>query len=250
MCHTELAAGQAVDDTSLTPVDVPLADERMPALLAGPERAAPPLLLIPDMFGPSAFYRGLAARLAQDYEVLLVDYFFRTEPLAEQTVEAGFARRRQLDEVKTLADLGGALAWLRGRDGYAGKVGVMGFCMGGTFVLDLCAEHADLVAVAYYGFPVPQPFLAAPPPAPVDLAERMRGSILALWGDQDEAVGMEHVARFGELMEAAGADYEARIYAGVGHGFLSQATFAPDGESAADRSWAATLAHLSEHLAA
>lgn len=247
MCHSEVPFDQAVPGSTARPIAITLASgEAMPATLTG--TAGPPVLLIADMFGASPFYEMLAARLARaGFDTLLVDYFFRLPALTEHTHEAGFARRRNLDEVRTLEDLQAALAFLRTRPGYQGSVGTIGFCMGGTFALDLAARETDLVTVAYYGFPVPQASLAFPPPAPLDLAEQIRGPILACWGDQDETVGLANVERFVEAMAAAPADFTHRVYPGLPHGFLGQARF-DDESDAAGRSWALAVEHLRRHL--
>jgi carboxymethylenebutenolidase len=220
--------------------------QEMPALLASPQReSVPAVLVIADMFGSTPFYRQLIARLAgAGFRALLPEYFFRLEPLSGQDHEAGFARRRKLDEVGTLDDLRAAISHLRGEA--SEPVGVVGFCMGGTFALDLAATEEQLVTVAYYGFPVPQSFLASPPPAPLGLVEKMAGPILGIWGDQDEIVGMDNVEEFGKRMKSAGKDYEEIVYPGLGHGFLGQAAF--NGEGDADASWEAAVAHLRRGL--
>ena len=254
MCHPELNTGQLTPEVSREEVSVPTASgEAMPALLARPgslAERAPAVLVVPDMFGRSPFYEDLAARLAAaGFEALVPEYFFRQGPLPERSYEAAGARRKNLDEKRSLDDLSVALEWLRGRQGYAGRIGTVGFCMGGTFTLDLAASEDDLVTVAYYGFPVPQASLASPPPAPLDLADEVRGPILAFWGEEDEAVGLDNAERFVRSMEEHGKDFSHRIYPGVGHGFLASGL--GDGSSAegpAQESWRLALGHLRGHL--
>ena len=254
MCHPELNTGQSTPEVSREEVSIPTASgETMPALLArpgSPAERAPAVLVVPDMFGRSPFYVDLAARLADaGFEALVPEYFFRQGPLPERSYEAAGARRKNLDETRSVEDLRAALGWMRRRPGYAGRVGTAGFCMGGTFVLDLAAFEDDLVTVAYYGFPVPQASLASPPPAPLDLADEMSGPILAFWGDGDEVVGLDNAERFARSMEEHDKDFSHRIYPGVGHGFLA-AGFG-DGSAAdgpANESWASALAHLRGHL--
>lgn len=250
MCHVE-STGRPIDQSTLQEARISLAGgERMPAVLAAPaEQAGAPVLLIADMFGPSPFYTALAARMAAaGLRTLLVDYFFRLEPLEDHSAQAGFARRRSLDEAQTLQDLRAALAWLRRGPGFEGRVGVTGFCMGGTFALDLAAMEPGLVTVSYYGFPVPQSDLAFPPPAPMDLVDRMDGPILGMWGDQDEIVGIAHVQEFERRMRAAGKDYVQQLYPGLSHGFLAQAGF-DGGDSGPDASWQSAISHLRRGLA-
>jgi carboxymethylenebutenolidase len=254
MCHPELSAGQSTPEVSQEEVPIPVAPgETMPALLARPEaEQAPAVLVVADMFGRSPFYEDLASRLAAaGFEALVPEFFFRQGPLPERSHEAAVARRRNLDERRSLDDLSAAIGWLRRRPGYSGRIGTVGFCMGGTFVLDLAASEDDLVTVAYYGFPVPQASLVSPPPAPLDLVGRMRGPILALWGDEDATVGLDNVERFVRRMEEHGKDFSHRIYPGVGHGFLASGLGdGPPPAGPAGESWALALDHLRRHLGA
>ena len=91
---------------------------------------------------------------AAGFAALLVDFYFRQETGLLETREAAFARRRRLDENQTLRDLSAAVDWLKQRTGLVdGRIGTVGFCMGGTFVLDLAAMRSDVATVAYYAFP-------------------------------------------------------------------------------------------------
>ncbi|HSR24500.1 MAG TPA: dienelactone hydrolase family protein [Candidatus Eisenbacteria bacterium] len=229
--------------------------ETMPALLALPEHGpAPAVLVACDVFGRSPFYESLAARVATaGFEALVPEVFFRQGPLPERTREAAFARRARLDERGALEDLRAALRWLRERPGYAGRVGTVGFCMGGTFVLDLAAMEDDLVTVCYYGFPAgPSQRTPASPPAPIELADRMRGPILGFWGDQDAGVGMHNVAELARRLTERGASFDHRVYPGLGHGFLAASQFDPSSDAyrAACESWTMALDHWREHLRA
>lgn len=246
MCHTEVPSGQEASGATAAEVSVPLpSGESMPGLLAGSENGAP-VLLVADVFGRSPFYENLASLLAEaGFRVLLPDYFFRQGALAETTKQAAFARRAELDETQTVDDLRAAIAWLRAS--HQGPAGVVGFCMGGTFALDLASTEEDLVTVAYYGFPVPQPSIASPPPAPAGLVDRLGGPVLAFWGDQDETVGMDHVERYVTSARASNDRFEHEILPGLGHGFLGSADLT-DPADAGGATWARTVAHLRENL--
>ncbi len=253
MCHPDAPSTPSPSPHALREVRVPLAGgEELPALYAHPDRGGPGVLVVADIYGRSAFYEDLAARLAvAGFHALLPDYFFRQGPLAEQTREVAFARRRQLDDLRALADHGTAIDWLRGQPGVVGgRTGTIGFCMGGTFVLNLAAVRDDLASVCYYGFPQPPPMSLTPAPAPLDQLDAISGPILGLWGDQDEGAGMDNVAKLAEGLSAHGVDFEHVVYPGLGHGFLKQALPAAEhaGHAAAADSWERTLAFYRRHL--
>ena len=235
-------------------IGIPLRDgTTLPAYRAEPAGAAlAPVLLAHDIFGMRAFYEALARRLATaGFAVLVPDFFFRQGAVPDPSIETAVVRRTRLDEKNTLVDLATALAWLRHTPEYHGRIGTLGFCMGGTFVLDLCASETDLVTVSFYGFPVPQATLAMPPPRPMDLVARMKGPILAIWGEHDAYIRAEDMREFAARGAAAGVDLDVRILEGLGHSFFTAET-ARDAAAArrATESWHDGVRFLQQHLVA
>ena len=248
MCHTDIPPDQATPALAGHDVEIALSTgEAMPALHVSAAESAPAVLVIGDVFGRSAFYEHLGAMLAQaGFQAVVPDFFFRQGALpGPPSKEAAFGRRAQLDETRTLVDLRAAIAWLRERSGRS-LIGTVGFCMGGTFVLDLAATEDDLVSVAYYGFPVPQPTIVSPPPRPIDLVEELKGPVLAFWGDQDETVGVEHAR---DYIHRAGnhPGFESELLAGLGHGFLGSAPLGDPSDPRA-ATWDRAVGFLRTHL--
>ncbi len=248
MCHPDIPPDQLTPDVDTAEVQVAVgARELMPALSVGPADA-PAVLIVGDIFGRSEFYEHLAALVAAEgFQSLVPDFFFRQGPLAEPgSRKAAFARRRRLDEAAALDDLRAAIDWLRERSRRP-VIGTVGFCMGGTFVLDLASTQDDLVTIAYYGFPVPSTELASPPPRPLDLVDSLRGPVLAFWGDRDDTVGVDHARAYAERARASNPDFDCEFVPGLGHGFLGAARLgAADDPGGA--TWTRALAQLHGHL--
>lgn len=252
MCHQTLTApirgGAGIVEEQ---VEVPGADRTIPAYVARPEEgSAPGVLIIHDVWGANPFYHDLARRLAgEGFAAVLPDFFVREGALAEQTRDAVMARRARHDQVKAVADVAGAIGWLRDHPATTGKVGTVGFCMGGTLAF-LAAARDPLpeASVAFYGFPVPNTTALAPL-APLDEADRVRSPLLALWGDQDHGVGMDNVERYREALEQAGANYEFVVYPGLPHGFLTFDGAVPHFADAQE-GWGRAVAFLRTTLAA
>jgi len=254
MCHDRLTApirggaGIAEERPALA-----VADGVLPAYLARPEGGdGPGVVIIHDFFGPSAFYEDLARRLAgEGYTAVLPDFYWREGAVTWRDREAAVARAQRHDQVRAMADLAVAIAWLRGRAG-GGRVGVVGFCMGGTLAL-LSAGRDPLpdVAVSFYGFPNGHPSWPGWPLRPLDADEvaAVRAPVLAHCGDADAGVGMDHMAAYAAALSAAGASYEAIIYPEMPHGFL---TFDPASANfaASQAAMARTLAVFRERLGA
>ncbi|WP_416981198.1 dienelactone hydrolase family protein [Streptomyces sp. T028] len=247
MCHSDLPPGQAAPDAVRREVDIPLpSGELMPALHVAAAPDAPGVLIAADMLGRSPYYEHLAALLAgAGFQALLPDVFFRQGPLPEPGAEAAIARRARLDEKQSLDDLHAAVDWLRTRSTTV-PVGTVGFCMGGTFGLDLASTRDELVTVAYYGFPEPPAWVVSPPPRPIDLVGSLRGPVLAFWGEQDTTVGMESVERYTELA-AANPQFEHAVLPGLGHGFLGSSDLG-DPADPGGATWVRSVAHLRSHL--
>src|SRR5215207_4232311 len=211
MCHADTPAGAPVPGVQIEAVVVPLANgERLPATLARREAGGgPAVLLVHDIFGASAFYQGVAARLAgEGYQVLLPNMFHREGELETVTRETAYARWRRFDERRALGELHEALDWLAAHGRTAGgRLGTIGFCLCGTLVLDLTATRRDLATVCFYGFPAAgahsHPWSVPPP---LELVYALSGPILGFWGDQDVPVGFANVLRLREALEARQAD--------------------------------------------
>lgn len=119
-----------------------------------------------------------------------------------------------LDFPQALKEIAAAATFLK-TEKQVGKVGAVGFCMGGALAFG-AAVHADVDAVApYYGFN----------PAICDLTA-VKCPVLAQFGSADKAAGFSDVetARSIEAqLKAAGKDAEVIIYEGADHGFLNGA---------------------------
>jgi len=250
MCHPEVPPGTTPPDVPAEEAEIPVSGGAMPTLVALPERMpAPAVLVINDVFGRGSFYEHLARRLAQaGFVAATPEFFFREGPLPEPSREAAMARAKRLDFSRTVDDMSAAVDWLRDRPDTIGAVGTIGFCMGGTIGLLLAARRRDLAAsVCYYGFPAD----ARTPARPIDVAAKMRGPLLGLWGDQDTGAGMDNVKQLDAALATAGVDHEFHVYPGLGHGFLkaSLEDESTPGYRQACESWTRSIGFLRESFA-
>jgi carboxymethylenebutenolidase len=260
MCHPDGPSPTAsTPDVASAEIAIPLADgAAMPAFLARADGAASrgAVMIVGDIFGArTPFYEHLATLIAAaGLDAIVPEFFFRTGPLPEPSYEAALARKAKLDERQALRDLDQAISWVRDQSDFHGaRVGILGFCLGGTFVLDLAATRGDLATVCYYGFPAGPPGPPGDPeramPKPLDEVDRIQGPLLGFWGDQDERVGQANVEAFARALGERGIDFEHTVFAGLDHGFL-QAAFEPgtEGHDAARSSWERALGFFAKHL--
>jgi len=255
MCHDHcpepVRGGAPLQELS---VDIPLDAGSIPAFVALPDSVesaagAPAILLIHDINGPNDFYRDVARRLATEgYITAMPDFFFRQGPRPE-TPELIRARAGGMSQMDTLADIRSTVHWLRDHEASSGKVGTIGFCMGGTLVMLAASRHPlPDASLIFYGFPYRErtpmaPLLAADD----DEVAGIESPLLGFWGDGDTGVGMANVERYDELLTRYQKEHEFVIYPGVGHGFV---TFDPDAPAydATQQAWTQALAFLGARL--
>ena len=119
--------------------------------------SGPGILLLQEIFGINHHMQAVADYYAEEgYVVLVPDLFWRMQPRVElgydgADLETAFGFYQKFDIETAMQDIAVALAWLRARPECTGKVGTIGFCLGGKLAF-LTATRTDVdAAVGYYG---------------------------------------------------------------------------------------------------
>jgi carboxymethylenebutenolidase len=221
-------------------------DGEMGAHVALPAAGSGPgIVLIHEIFGVNDYIRDSAQRLAElGYVVLAPDLFWRTQPGLELTnddegMKAGMAAVQQLDFPAAAGDVITAMDALRALPEVAdGKVGVLGFCLGGSLAYMVAADGDPDVAVVYYGSAVP---------GALDDADRITCPMIMHWGGADQFIAREQVDAVAAMAEGHD-NIECHIHEGAGHAFdnhRSERLYVPDASAAA---WELTAAFLAREL--
>jgi len=116
------------------------------------------VVLIQEIFGVNQAMRDTAAWVADmGFIAVCPDLFWRIEPGIDITdkTDAEWKRAFELfqafDQVKGIEDLKATVAAVRTMEGANGKVGTMGYCLGGRLAF-MMAEQSDAdVNISYYG---------------------------------------------------------------------------------------------------
>ena len=129
------------------------------AYVARPDTpSAPAIVVIQEIFGVNGVMRDIADGLAaQGFVAIVPDLFWRIEPGIQLTdkSEAEWKRAFELfnafDVDAGVADIAATIAQIREDPGVNGKVGCVGYCLGGLLAY-LTAARTDVDAsVGYYG---------------------------------------------------------------------------------------------------
>jgi len=184
------------------------------------------------------------------YLALGIEIYHRTAP-------AGFVSKKfEFPEVmphfKALTnegladDLAGARDFLKAHPRSSGKVGVVGFCVGG-FVAYLGACRTGLSAsVVYYGGGIvhARPQISALEPL---VGETVTCPVLGLFGADDASIPESDRSAIDAALTKQKVEHEIVAYAGAGHAFSNpeRPSFAP---AQTEESWKKALAFLGKHL--
>jgi carboxymethylenebutenolidase len=142
----------------------------------------------------------------------------------------------KVDESKMFEDFVASAAWLKSRPDCTGKIGVVGFCFGGSTANKLAVRLPDLgAAVAFYGRQ----------PSAADTA-KIKAPLLLHYASLDTRVNSGWPA-YEEALKANHVSYTAYMYEGANHGFHNDTTPRYD-EAAAKLAWQRTLDFFNKYL--
>lgn len=171
----------------------------------------PAVIVIQEWWGLTDWIKEQADRFASQGYVALAPDLYRgkvaTDPNLAHELSRGLPQDRAMNDLK------GAFEYLAKRDDVDPKrIGVIGWCMGGGFALDLTlAEPRVAAMVMNYGHLVTDPAKIA----------SIKAAILGNFGALDRGIPAADVKAFGEALKKAGKSADIKIYEGAGHAFMN-----------------------------
>ena len=209
----------------------------------------PGVVMVPNWRGVNASAIAKAEQIAgDDYVVLVADVYGKNVRPKDNDAAAAASKPLREDRSLLRARAAAALDALKAQ---AGKVpldtrhiAAVGFCFGGTTVLEMARAGMPLTGVVslHGGLSTPTPAAAGSGKVP----------ILVLNGAADRGVTAEDIANFGSEMDAAKADWQFVNFSGAVHCFAESDANSPPGclydPRAAKRAWKMMDNFLEERL--
>ncbi len=213
----------------------------------------PIILVISEIWGVHEYIKDSTRRFAKAGFYAIAPELFSREggvaqlPNIQDVLKIVLAQKRE----QTLGDLKAAVDWAKRRPGVkADRIGVTGWCWGGSTTYQVAATNPDMkAAVAWYGPPA-RPYQGANGPVTgFDVAKDIHVPFLGLYGEKDTGPTPDDARKLGELLKQHDKDVEIVVYPGVGHGF--HADYRPSyNKEAADDAWKRCTGLFNKHLKA
>ena len=219
--------------------DSPKGSGKMGGYLAAPAGAgkAPGIVVIHENRGLSPYIEDVARRAAAAGYVALAPDALAPAGGYPGDEEKGREMFNKLEQPKVIEDFIAAYPALQARPECNGRIGVVGFCIGGLYTNIMATRLPELrAAVPFYG----------PPPNNLADAAKIKAPMLIQLAGNDNYVNSRWPA-WEEALKANKVSYTMRIYPGTQHGFHNDTTPRYD-EAAAKLAWQRTLDFFELHL--
>ena len=215
----------------------------MKAFVAAPQTKGtrPTIIIVQEWWGLTDHIKDIARRYAAEgYVAIAPDLYSRLgHALTKDAAEAG-KLMKSLKQDEGLADLNATVGYLKSvPEVDAAKIGVTGFCMGGSYALMLPCVNAEIrAAVPFYG-QVPNP------DTPI---QKLACPVLYLYGEDDGWITKADVQRLAAALKKYNKTGEIKTYPGAPHAFFRDTDPSVYRPEAAKDAWARTKAFFKQHL--
>ena len=208
--------------------------------LALPPTAGPSVIVIQEWWGLNDHIKDIAQRFAREgYVAIAPDLYSRLGYKVTKDPAEAAKLMESLSSQAALRDLNATTKFLKAQPFVDGlRIGVVGFCMGGTFALTMACHNSDIkAAVPFYG-KVP----------PIETFRYQLCPILYHYGAKDGWVTKQEVERLQQGLQQYSKPGTVHIYPEAGHAFFNDTRPEAYRPIDAKLAWDRTLQFFKEHL--
>lgn len=224
-------------------------DSKMNLYIARPEsdRPLPAVIVIQHQNGVDRFTEEMTERTAQaGYFAVSPDLYHRDGP---ECKDDGPTRRGRVRDANVIRDVNAAVNYLKGNKAVdAGRMAIIGFCMGGRVAYLMAAAGEDFkAAITWYGGSCFRAW--GDGPTPFQRTAEISCPIQGHFGETDQNPSLEDMAKLDAELTKHGKAHDFYSYENTGHAFMDR--HHPDKYVAdSDRvSWQRGMEFLRKHLA-
>ena len=213
------------------------------AFLARPADATgrlPAIIILHEWWGLNDHSKDIALRFAEaGYAAAALDLYSRLGYKVTKDPAEAAQLMNTLSSQGALRDFNAATNYLKALSFIDPlRIGVIGFCMGGTLALTMATHNSDLqAAVVFYG-KVP----------PIETLDSLLCPLLYHYGAKDGWVTRQEVDRLKQGLAQYGKPGDVVIYPDADHAFFNDTRPEVYKKEDAERAWAATLEFFGKHL--
>ncbi len=251
-------------------------DAEIVAYIAAPEIKGrnPAIIVVHEAWGLNGQIQGVANRYAElGYVAIAPHLFSRQKDLTEQAIEKAMMRMWQIPlekrndpsaiqslmgslpenerkivnfftgresaEKAMAEDLLSCLNYARGLENIdEERLGITGFCLGGSLTYQLATMYRFSAAVPFYGAN----------PKPLDAVARISGAVFGIYAGEDQRI-TSGVPALIESMIKYKKTFQMKIYQGTQHAFFNERRPSYN-KTAAEDAWEMTVAFFNKYLKA
>jgi carboxymethylenebutenolidase len=242
-------------------IDIKTPDGTSDSYISYPDKggSSPAVLFFMDAIGLRPVLKQMADRVAADgFYVLVPNMFYRSgrapvmDPAAclkPENAPTLFKMIGSLTPDLVARDAGGFLDFLAKQKEVkpGSKVGLTGYCMGGTLVMRAAAAFPDRIAAGacfHAGG-----LVSDDPHSPHRLVEKIKARLYFAHADNDSFNTQEQISQLEKTLKAANAMYQSELYKGALHGF-TMTDLPVYNKEACDKHWQKMMSLFKETLAA
>lgn len=221
----------------------------MKAYLASPAGSGkyPAVIIGMEIFGITDHIREITNLVAElGYVAIALDFYHRTAPGTELPYNqdgrtTGLELMHKLKRSEVLIDVKNSIDFLRSRADVTGKIGFLGFSIGGHIAY-LAATQLDIKATAcfYAGWLTNTDIELSRPDPTITLTggiSKNGGRIVYFVGDQDSLITEEQLKIMKTVLISTNTNFEILVYPNTKHGFFCEQRPETFNKRSRDNAW-------------